>query len=395
MKSIHLLPKHDAFIQRRHPWIFSGAIKEVRGEPASGETVDIITSSGKPVGKGAYSPESQIRVRVWSFDETETIDADFFRRRIERAMSGRAWLSESGFTTAIRLINAEADGLPGLVVDQYNEYLVCQFTSAGVEHWKADIVAILAELSPCAGIFERSDSESRDKEGLPISIGKLWGEEPPTLIWIHEGGIAIPVDVRTGHKSGYYLDQRDNRAAFSAFCQGASVLNAFSYSGGFGLWALQSGAEHVVQMDSSADALDLARQAAEQNGFDMEKIEHLEADVFKQLRTYRDARKTFDVIVIDPPKFAQSAHQVQKASRGYKDINLLAMKLLNPGGILFTFSCSGHVNRDLFQKIIAASAADSGRDVHILRHLGQPEDHPIAANFPEGEYLKGLICRVW
>ena len=395
MNKIILKPKHDAFIQRRHPWIFSGAIGRTEGEPTSGETVEIINASGQPVGFGAWSPQSQISVRMWTFAPNETIDEAFFRARIERAIAGREWLMMSGFTTACRLINAESDGLPGLVVDLYNEYLVCQFNAAGVEYWKDLIIRILADAVSCKGIYERSDTDSRSREGLEPDHGLLWGEAPPEVIMIREGDIAIPVSIATGHKTGFYLDQRDNRAALAGYCPGKSVLNAFSYTGGFGLWALQYGAEQVIQIDSSAEALELAKQAVTSNSFDEQKVSFIQADVFKQLRTYRDAGQSFDIIVLDPPKFAQSASQVSKASRGYKDINLLAIKLLNPGGILFTFSCSGHIDRLLFQKIVAGAAADAGRDVNILRHLGQPEDHPISLAFPEGEYLKGLICRVW
>jgi 23S rRNA (cytosine1962-C5)-methyltransferase len=296
--------------------------------------------------------------------------------------------------SALRLVNAESDGLPGVIVDRYGEYLVCQFLSVGAEYWRREIVTLLADLMPFAGIYERSDVDVREKEGLPLATGVLAGSPPPDLIEIDEYGVRFAVDVRSGHKTGFYLDQRDNRALVAEYAEGREVLNGFAYTGAFGVWALRGGAVKVTNVESSAAALDLARRNVELNGFDAERVENVAGDVFHVLRQYRDARRQFDLIVLDPPKFADSRSQIEKASRGYKDINLLAFKLLRPGGLLFTFSCSGLVTPDLFQKIVAGAALDSGRDVQIVRRMTQAPDHPVALNFPEGEYLKGLVCRV-
>lgn len=385
----------DASLKRRHPWIFSGAIDRIHPVVYAGETVRVLSSNGTPMAVGAFSPHSQIRVRVWSFDPTAEIAAPFFARRLARAVDARRRLPGGETLSACRLVNAESDGLPGLIVDRYEDFLVCQFLSAGAERWKAEVVRQLQELAPVTGIYERSEGEGRKKEGLPASVGVLWGRKPPELIDIREGPVRFLVDPRQGHKTGFYLDQRENRARVAAYSDGAEVLNAFAYSGGFGLRALKGGAASLVNIDTSPEALDLARRQVAINGLDAAAVEYISADVFQVLRSFRDARRSFDLIIMDPPKFAASAAQVQKASRGYKDINLLAFKLLRPGGVLFTFSCSGHVEAALFQKIVADAALDADRDVQVLQHLGQAADHPVALCFPEGAYLKGLICRVW
>jgi 23S rRNA (cytosine1962-C5)-methyltransferase len=410
MPAVVLKPGRDKSLQRRHPWVFSGAIERVEGEPASGETVEVRSTDGTSLGLGAYSPHSQIAVRIWTFDPAESIAPDFFRARLTCALATRASL---GFGTqsavaspspsairyppsasAYRLVNAESDGLPGLIVDRYSEYLVCQFLSAGAEYWKRELVTLLADLLPFAGIYERSDVDVREKEGLPPATGVLAGSPPPDLVEIDEYGCHFAVDVRGGHKTGFYLDQRDNRALVAEYAEGREVLNGFAYTGAFGVWALKGGAVRVTNVESSTAALDLAQRNAELNGLDISKIENVAGDVFHILRQYRDARRQFDLVILDPPKFADSRSQIEKASRGYKDINLLALKLLRPGGLLFTFSCSGLITPDLFQKIVAGAALDAGRDVQIVRRLTQAPDHPVALNFPEGEYLKGLVCRV-
>ncbi|HPG39101.1 MAG TPA: class I SAM-dependent methyltransferase [bacterium] len=393
---IILKPQHEHIVKRRHPWIFSGAIARSEGEPGFGETVDILSAKNEWLARGAWSPHSQIRLRVWSFNPDDAINAGFLKAKLDRSISCRREILASGAASACRLVNAEADGLPGLIVDRYNEFLVCQFLAAGVVYWQESIIQLLHELLPdIAGIYERSDAEVRAREGLESKCGLLWGSAPPETLEIQEGPLRFLVDVSNGHKTGFYLDQRENRAALAEFCKGKQVLNCFSYTGGFGLWALYGGAAQVTNIDSSAPALELLRRNVQLNGFAAERTTLREADVFTYLRTCRDSRQEFDVIILDPPKFAQSERQMDKAARAYKDINLLALKLLRPGGILFTFSCSGHIGRDLFQKIIAGATLDSGRDVHIIRQLGQAGDHPIALNFPEGEYLKGLVCRVW
>ncbi len=380
---------------RHHPWLFSGAVfKESAGLPP-GDTVVIATTDGNPLATGAYSPSSSIRVRVWSFDPGEPIDDAFFRRRLERSIAGRRALMENESVTSCRLVNAESDGLPGVIADKYGDFLVCQFLSAGAEKWREVIVRELTAILAPAGIYERSDADVREKEGLNPRTGVLAGAEPPELLEIREGTVRYLVDVRRGHKTGFYLDQRENRAAVAEWAAGAEVLNCFSYTGGFGIAAAAAGASRVVDIDSAADVLDLAARNTALNGFDEEKIEHVRGNVFQVLRGYRDAARAFDLIVLDPPKFVPSASRLATGSRGYKDINLLAFKLLRPGGILMTFSCSGVLDAGLFQKIVADAALDAGRDALAIRFLGQAGDHPVTLNFPEGRYLKGLVCRVW
>jgi len=306
----------------------------------------------------------------------------------------RNQIIDTSETNAYRIINAESDGLPGLIVDRYSDFLVCQFLSSGAEFNKEIIIEILVEIFKPAGIFERSDFEVRTKEGLQPIQGLLKGTIPKDLIEVQENGFKFLVDVKSGHKTGFYLDQRDNRALISEFSKGKSVLNCFSYTGGFSVYALASGAERIIQIDSSSSALEIANKNIELNGLRLSSVESINDDVFNVLRKFRDERKSFDLIILDPPKFTESVSQVQKASRGYKDINLLAIKLLNPCGILFTFSCSGHISPELFQKIVADAALDSGREVKIIKQLTQSSDHPVSLNFPEGLYLKGLVCSV-
>jgi len=394
MASIIIKAGSEDFLQRHHPWIFSGAVKEPAEPVHNGETVTVLSSQGRWLASGAYSPHSQIRVRVWSFDQDEEITETFFRGRLARALQIRAPLLATGALTACRMVNAESDGLPGLIVDRYGDFLVCQFLAAGTEYWKPVIVEQLASLLSVKGIFERSDTETRQMEGLEPRTGVLFGEEPPDLVEIREEDIRIFVDIRRGQKTGFYLDQRENRKTVSAFAKDCEVLNGFAYTGGFGLWALRGGARHVTNIDTSSEARRLSERNLGLNAMDDRNVTHVEGDVFKVLRKYRDSRRQFDLIILDPPKFVASRRQLIAGCRGYKDINLLALKLLRPGGLLFTFSCSGHVAPALFQKIVADAALDAGRDVQILGYLGQSSDHPIALNFPEGHYLKGLICKV-
>lgn len=392
MSSVFLKKSADSFIKRKHPWIFSGAIEKVEGNPANGETIQIFSSNKTMVGIGSYSPSSQIRVRVWSFNPEEKIDKDFFRKKFLAASQFRKRIVDTSQTNAYRIINSENDGLPGLIVDRYADYLICQFLSSGSDFHKKIITETLDEVFNPIGIYERSDVEIRIKEGLEPTKGTLSGKEPDDLIQILENGLKFSVDVKNGHKTGFYLDQRDNRKLVSEFSRGKNVLNCFSYTGGFSVYALSSGAKNLTQIEASESALDLSTKNIELNNPDDSKIENISGDVFEVLRKFRDERRTFDLIILDPPKFAESESQIQKASRGYKDINLLAIKLLNPGGILFTFSCSGHISQELFQKIVADAALDSGREVKIIKQLTQAADHPVALNFPEGLYLKGLIC---
>jgi 23S rRNA (cytosine1962-C5)-methyltransferase len=392
LPSVTLKKSADSFIKRKHPWIFSGAIDRVEGNPSNGETVQIFTSDKKLVGNGSFSPSSQIRVRVWSFDSEEKIDEVFFRRKISHAQSLREKIIDISKTNAYRIINAESDGLPGLIVDRYSEYLVCQFLSAGVEANKEIIIEILNDIFKPTGIYERSDVEVRTKEGLQPAQGLLKGIIPADLIEVQENEFKFLVDIKGGHKTGFYLDQRDNRKLVSDFSKGKSILNCFSFTGGFSVYSFTVDANKVTQIESSASAIELSNKNFELNNLNSSLVENINGDVFEVLRKFRDERRTFDLIILDPPKFAESVAQIQQASRGYKDINLLAIKLLNPGGVLFTFSCSGHISQELFQKIVSDAALDSDREVKIIKQLTQAADHPVATNFPEGLYLKGLIC---
>jgi 23S rRNA (cytosine1962-C5)-methyltransferase len=383
---------------RRHPWVFSGAVAQVHDGPAPGETVEVVGADGLILGRGAYSPRSQIAVRMWSFDPDETVDEAFLRQRIERALATREPVPPEEEPAGCRLVNAESDGLPGVVVDRYGAFLVCQLLSAGAERWKAELVAALGELLSPAGIYERSDGEGREKEGLGPSTGLVAGAEPPERIEIREGACRYLVDVRSGHKTGFYLDQRENRAIVARYAAGARVLNAFAFTGGFGLAAQAAGAAAVTHVESSSAFLEELRRNLEASGLgppDGEGAELVEGNAFSVLRGFRAEERRFDLVVLDPPKFADSRSRIEAAARGYKDVNLLAFQLLAPGGYLATFSCSGVLESQLFQKIVADAAVDAGRDARILRRLNQAPDHPVALPFPEGRYLKGLLCRVW
>ena len=392
MAELVLKTGREKSLLRRHPWIFSGAVGKIQGAPQSGETLDILSAHGEWLGRAAYSPTSQIVARVWSFERDEEIDSAFFHLRLQQALLARQSLTA---TTAYRVVNAESDRLPGVIVDCYGEFLVCQFLTAGAEFWKTAIVQELAALMPHAGIYERSDADVREKEGLTSSVGVLAGATPPELVEIEEHGLRFLVDIQRGHKTGFYLDQRENRALLSQFASGAEVLNCFAYTGSFGVYALKHGAKRVTNIESSAEAMELARRNIELNGLNPEQVEPVVGDVFKVLRTYRNAERQFDVVILDPPKFAESKGQLERACRGYKDINWLAMRALRPGGLLLTFSCSGLMTPDLFQKIVADAALDAHRHAQMIHAMTQAEDHPVALAFPEGAYLKGLACRVW
>jgi 23S rRNA (cytosine1962-C5)-methyltransferase len=380
-------------LRRRHPWVFSGAIERLEGEAAAGATVEILGASGELLGRAAFSPSSQIRARMWSFEAGESIDAEFFRRRLVRAIESRRRLQLLGGRAACRLVFSESDGLPGLIVDRYGEYLVCQFLSAGAERWRATIVELLAELCSPRGIYERSEGGARHKEGLPSRRGLLTGEDPPRELEIESSGMRLVVDIASGQKTGAYLDQQRNRERVAAHARGAAVLDAFSYTGGFAIAALLAGGTSATLIDSSADALALAERETGANGV-RERCRFVVANVFEELRALRASDTRFDLVVLDPPKFVHSGDQVAAGSRGYKDINMLGLALVKAGGVLATFSCSGHVDASLFQKIVAGAAVDAGRSAQILERLSQPGDHPVATEFPEADYLKGLILRV-
>ncbi|KVP91304.1 23S rRNA methyltransferase [Burkholderia ubonensis] len=401
MQTVTLKPSKDKSLLRRHPWIYANAIDRVDGKPAPGATVIVRAHDGRFLARGAYSPHSQIRVRVWSFDENEPIDHAFFKRRVQRAVAHRNTMVSG--TGAVRLVFGEADGLPGLIVDHYVEdsgaasprgQLVCQFMAAGVEAWKDAIVAALVGATACPNVYERSDVSIREKEGLEQTTGVLAGDPPPATLITNENGVRYHVDVPNGHKTGFYVDQRDNRALVTQYANGRDVLNCFCYTGGFSLAALKGGAARVVSIDSSGDALALAQQNVVANGFDPARASWLDADAFKTLRRLVDEGDRFDLIVLDPPKFAPTRDSVDRAARAYKDINLSGFKLLRPGGLLFTYSCSGAIDMDLFQKIVAGAAADAKVDARILKRLGAGVDHPLLSAFPEGEYLKGLLLQI-
>jgi 23S rRNA (cytosine1962-C5)-methyltransferase len=389
-----LKPGREKSLLRRHPWVFAGAVEEITGQPGEGETVRVVDSSGDFLAWGAFSPASQIRLRIWTWGEGETIDRDFFRARLQRAIQTRLVLMPPGDTDALRLVHAESDGLPGLIVDRYGDTLVAQLLSSGAERWKDALADLLVELSGAARLYERSDVDVRHLEGLAERAGALRGDQPPHLVQIHEKGLEFWVDVRQGHKTGFYLDQRDNRQRLRQLAQGRRVLDCFCYTGGFSVAALAGGAQSVLAVDTSASALDLARRNLVLNNLPQERAELLEGDVFQVLRRLRDQGRSFDMIVLDPPKFAPTASHAGRAARAYKDINLLALKLLRPGGLLFTFSCSGGVDAGLFQKIVAGAALDAGVHARIIQRLSQSPDHPVALDFPEGAYLKGLVLYV-
>jgi 23S rRNA (cytosine1962-C5)-methyltransferase len=394
LKQIILAPGREASLKRHHPWIFSGAIARVEGTPQAGETVVVRSSDNTWLATASYSPISQIRARVWSFDPNEQIDGDFFARKIAAAVRYR---EELGLWPEhnCRLIHGEADGIPALVVDRYGDYLTCEFLSAGVEYWKQTIVEKLAQLPGIKGIYERSDADARKREGLAECDGVLFGEEPPEDFAINENGLMLRMDIPGGHKTGFYLDQRENRLAIDSLAKDAAVLDCCCYSGAFGLRAAKAGAKSVCFLDYAESAIALTRANATLNGLgDDPRLEYIKGDMFTQLRKFRDSRRSFDVIVLDPPKFATTKAQLLKAAHGYKDINLLACKLLKPYGTLLTFSCSGAMTPEFFRTITAEALTDAGRSARIVRSFSQAPDHPQSPAFPEGHYLTGLQLRL-
>ena len=389
MKKIVIRAGKERSLERRHPWVFEGSIASGRAD--SGETVRVESAAGEFLGWGAFSPSSQIRLRIWSFDEAQRIDASFFEQRIAKALALRARLPIA--SDALRLIHGEADGLPGLVVDRYGDTLVGQFLSAGAERWKQQIADKLLAATGLTRLFERSDAQVRELEGLPMQTGWLRGEGE-TELTIREHEWRLSMDVAEGHKTGYYLDQRDNRKKFAEAVRQygcKSVLNCFSYTGGFSVAALAGGATEVISVDSSGPALARADAHVALNGFDPSRHRAMDADVNATLRAFLKEGRQFDAIVLDPPKFAPTAAHAERAARAYKDINRLGLMLLAPGGILFTFSCSGGVGPELFHKIVAGAGLDANVDGFIVDRVGATPDHPQTICFPEGEYLKGLL----
>jgi 23S rRNA (cytosine1962-C5)-methyltransferase len=379
---------------RKHPWIFSKAVNKIKGKPMLGDTVDVFDSKGNWLAKGAYSPESQIRIRVWSFDENQEIDHDFFFDKLQKAQARRDWFIAQGNLTGYRLIAGESDGLPGVTIDKYDNFIVCQLLSAGADFHRYTIVNCLTELYPGCHIYERSDVDVRKKEGLEPVTGWLTEPQDSTECVIEEHGIKIHVDIATGHKTGFYLDQRDSRLAAGRFSKDKTVLNCFSYTSTFALHCAANNAKEVINVDVSQAALDMGKRNLELNGLSGANVSFVKEDVFKLLRKYREEKRRFDMIILDPPKFVESKAQLTGACRGYKDINMLAMQLLNPGGLLLTFSCSGLMEASLFQKVVADAALDAKRNAYFVERLQQAADHPISSNYPEGYYLKGLVCQI-
>jgi 23S rRNA (cytosine1962-C5)-methyltransferase len=396
--SIILKKGRGKSLLRRHPWIFSGAIQHADENIAPGSTVDLLSSNKQFLAKAAYSPASQIRARVWTFED-EVIDKEFFRKRIRQAIAVRSAISPSPLTplphgegNALRLIYAESDNIPGLIVDKYNDVLVMQCLTAGAEYWKETFADLLLEETGCTTIYERSDADVRELEGLEPKVGLIRGNLSSFVFHITENNLNFIVNLQSGHKTGFYLDQRRNRLRVRELANDKDVLDCFCYTGGFTVNALAGGTKSVLSVDSSADALALCKENIALNDLPAARHTSLEGDVFQLLRKFRDEARSFDMIILDPPKFAPTASHAEKATRAYKDINLLAFKLLRPGGILVTFSCSGGIDSVLFQKIVAGAGLDAGVEAQIVEHLSQGADHPVSLHFPEGAYLKGLIC---
>lgn len=389
-----LVRGREKSLLRRHPWIFSGAVDRIEGNVQPGQTIDVLDNRGNWLAKAAFSPQSQIRARVWSWQQDEQIDTSFFIRRLKSAQSLRDWLAKRDELDSYRLIAGESDGLPGITIDRYDHYIVFQLLSAGAEYQRSAIIQALRHCYPDCNIYDRSDVTVRKKEGLKPIKGHVEGASPPPLLPITEHGMKLLVDIENGHKTGYYLDQRDSRLAARQYAKDRRVLNCFSYTGGFAVSALMGGCKEVTSVDTSQNVLDIAQQNIVLNHLDSSKAHFVRDDVFKLLRTWREQGEKFDLIILDPPKFVESKNQLMGACRGYKDINMLAIQLLNPGGTLMTFSCSGLMTNDLFQKIIADAALDAGREIQFIEQFRQASDHPVLASYPEGLYLKGFACNI-
>lgn len=376
-----------------HPWIFSGAIDKIKGKPLNGEIVKVCSASAEFLAYGYYNDQSRVALRLMEWDESKTIDKEWYQEKLRDAIASRKHLLNAD-TNTCRLVFSEADFLPGLIVDQYADFLSLQILSAGIENVKDEIIALLREELNPKGIFDKSDAGARKHENLEATQGLLWGETPPEFIEVRENGIAYHINIADGQKSGFYCDQRDNREILAAYSKDKNVLDCFCYSGGFTLNSLKRGAAHVTSVDSSALAIETLAHNLELNGFDPAQQLSIQSDVNKQLRVFKDEGKKFDIVVLDPPKYAPSRSALDRAARAYKDLNRLGMLLLEKGGILATYSCSGAVDMETFKQIIAWAALDAGKEVQIIKQFHQPEDHPVRVSFPEGEYLKGLLLRV-
>ncbi|WP_316819594.1 class I SAM-dependent rRNA methyltransferase [Pedobacter gandavensis] len=376
-----------------HPWIFSGAIDKIKGKPENGEIVKVCAASAEFLAYAYYNAESRVALRLMEWDESKTIDKSWYQLKLRDAIASRQHLLNEN-TNTCRLVFSEADFLPGLIVDKYADFLSLQILSSGMENAKQELIEILIEELNPRGIFDKSDAGARKHENLEATQGLLWGETPPEFIEVKENGISYHINIADGQKSGFYCDQRDNRDILAAYTRDKKVLDCFCYSGGFTLNSLKQGAAHVTSVDSSALAIETLQHNLSLNGLEASRQESIQSDVNKQLRAFKEEGKKFDVIVLDPPKYAPSRSALDRAARAYKDLNRLGMLLLEKGGILATFSCSGAVDMETFKQIIAWAALDAGREVQILKQFNQPEDHPVRLSFPEGEYLKGLLLRV-
>lgn len=396
MADLILKKGKERSLLRRHPWVYDTAVQRLQGKATSGDTVRVLSYDGRFLAWAAYSKDSALRARCWTFNEEEKIDSGWIESKIHKALAARAALF--GRTSAVRVIFGEADQLPGLVVDRYGDWFVTQFQAAGVEAFREVIADCLMKEPGIRGVFDRSDAATRHREGLELRVEVLRGEEPPQEIEVTEDGVRYGVDVRIGHKTGFYIDQRENRFLAQRLAKefkqkhgrGMRALNCFCYTGGFSLALLAGGAQEVISVDSSAEALAMAARNAQRNGFDNQSTRWVQADVFEYLRQARENGEVFDLVILDPPKFASSHRHIDRAARAYKDINLNGLRLVAPGGELLTFSCSGAMDVDLFQKVIAGAVIDSKREAWMIARLGAGADHPLMMTCPEGEYLKGL-----
>ena len=394
MVEIKLRKGKEKAVLQRHPWVFSGALQKIMGNPENGDVVKVINASNEFLAYGYFNNQSRVAVRLLEWDEIKVINEDWYAQKINAAIALRAHLLLNKETNAYRLIFSEADFLPGLIVDKYADFLSVQILSTGIETAKGTIIDILCKALKPKGIFDRSDATARTHEGITAENGLLWGEAPAEFIAVKENGITYHINIAEGQKSGFYCDQRDNRRILAEYAKGKSVLDCFSYSGGFGLNAFKNGATMVTSVDSSALAIETLKQNLVLNKFNQNKHIEIQSDVNKQLRIFKEEGKKFDIVILDPPKYAPSRSAVDRAARAYKDLNRLALMLLENGGLLATFSCSGAVDIETFKQIIAWAALDAGKEVQVIKQFSQPEDHPVRLSFPEGEYLKGLLLRV-
>ena len=395
MFEVFLKKGKEKAVLQRHPWVFSGAIERVKGKPANGDIVKLLDAQSRFMAYGFYNDQSRVALRLLEWDESVAVDDNWFRQKVATAVESRNYVLQTGQTNACRLIFSEADYLPGLIVDKYADYLSVQILTSGIQNNIAVIIDELQRLLQPKGIYDKSDASSRAHEGLETANEVLAGDPPPEIVQVKENGIVYGINIAEGQKSGFYCDQRDNRHLLAAHVQNKKVLDCFCYTGGFTLNSLQQGAAVVTSVDSSALAIDTLSQNIELNGLDAAKHTAIQSDVNKQLRRFKEEGQTFDVIVLDPPKYAPSRSALDRASRAYKDLNRIAMLLLNKGGLLATFSCSGAMDIDNFKQVLAWAALDAGKQVQFIYQFCQPEDHPVRASFPEGEYLKGLLCRVY